>query len=398
MTAGAPPRPIRIVSATSPARVPLEPYRLMFPIGIAAGLLGSGLWPIAALSGGYPAVAHRTLMILGFEMSFVLGFLLTAMPAFTRGERCRPWELSTALIAQLVVVAGAVFSAPAVVETAALGAVLLVAVALGRRVVRSRALPPEEFVFVAFALVAGVVGAVWRLVLALGAAGSPPARFTDRLTSLGMVLPLVLGLGSLLVPTFTGMRDPLAIPFVAAPHERRGRRGLYATLVATLALAFAAELAGHPTLGAWLRAAVGLIMVTLVWKLYRGPGLAGAPARALWLSGWMVALGLVLAAAFPKHATAMLHVVFIGGFGLLTIGIATRVVVSHGRHPLDLERAALAPGVVAAFGLALAARLAAELDPARAAGWLAVSGIAWWLAWIGWCWRAIPALLRHGAR
>jgi uncharacterized protein involved in response to NO len=337
-------------------------------------------------------------MILGFEMSFVLGFLLTAMPAFTRGARCRPWELAAAVLVQLVVVAAALAGAPAVTEAAALAAVVLVAVVLVRRVIASRVLPPEEFLFVAFALAAGMLGAMLRLGLALGTDPSLPARFAERLTSLGMVLPLVLGLGSLLVPTFTGMRDPLAIPFVAAPHERRGRRGLYAMLVAAFALGFAAELAGHPVLGAWLRALVGLVMVTLVWKLYRRPGLAGAPAHALWLSGWMVAAGLVLTAALPAHATAMLHVVFIGGFGLLTIGIGTRVVVSHGRHPLDLERAALTPWVMAALGVALAARLGAEIQPGVAATWLAVSGIAWWLAWGAWGWRAIPALVRRAAR
>jgi len=395
--AGPAPPPLRIVNAPPPARPGLEPYRVLFPIGIVGGLLGSGLWPVAALAGGYPAPAHRGLMILGFEMSFVLGFLLTAMPAFTRGRRCQPWELGAAALAQLVVVAAALAGVTAVMESGALAAVLLVTVALVRRVAASRALPPEEFAFVAFALLAGIAGATLRLMLAFGAGLSLPARFAERLTSLGMVLPLVLGLGSLLVPTFTGMRDPLAIPFVAAPHERRGRRGLYVTLVGVLALAFVAELAGRPGLGAWLRAAVGLVMVTLVWKLYRRPGLAGAPVSALWLSGWMVAAGLVLAAAYPAHATAMLHVVFIGGFGLLTIGIGTRVVVSHGRHPLDLERAALTPWVMAAFGAALAARLAAEILPGDAATWLAVSGIGWWLAWGIWSWRAVPALIRRGA-
>ena len=31
-------------------------------------------------------------------MSFVLGFLLTAMPGFTGGEPCRPWELRLAVL------------------------------------------------------------------------------------------------------------------------------------------------------------------------------------------------------------------------------------------------------------------------------------------------------------
>jgi len=54
--------------------------------------------------------------------------------------------------------------------------------------------------------------------------------------------------------------------------------------------------------------------------------------------------------------------------------------------------------VMAALAGALATRLAAEVWPAMGVTWLAASGIAWWLAWGAWGWRAIPALLRHATR
>ena len=104
------------------------------------------------------------------------------------------------------------------------------------------------------------------------------------------------------------------------------------------------------------------------------------------------------AAIAPAHATALLHVAFIGGFALLTIGIGTRVVVSHGKHPLELERAALTPWVMAVLALALVTRLVAEWDPARTAVWLAASGAAWWVAWLMWGARALPALGRVARR
>jgi uncharacterized protein involved in response to NO len=391
-------RLLHVVNPAAPPPPTLEPYRVLFPIGIASGLIATGVWPLALVRGDYPAVVHRGVMMLGFEMSFVLGFLLTAMPAFTRGEKCRPWELGIAALAQLVYLAGALSGADAVAQAATLAAVLLVSMALVRRVAVTRALPPEEFAFVAFALVAGITGAALRLAAALGAPIALAPRFTERLTSLGMVLPLVLGLGSLLVPTFAGMRDPLVIPLIAGAHERPGRRGLYALLMLALAASFAADLAGRVTLAAWLRAGVAWVMVVLVWKLYRRPGLTGAPANALWLSGWMVALGLFGAALAPTHATALLHVVFIGGFSLLTLGIGTRVLVSHGHHPLELERAALTPWVLSGLAFALSARLVAEWAPASAPAWLAASGAAWWLAWGSWGVRAIPGLWSTGHR
>src|SRR5436190_2157637 len=72
----------------------LDPYRLLFPIGLTYGILGAGLWPLHSLGIlEYPGIAHRRLMIQGFEQCFVLGFLLTAMPGITKGPPCHPLEL-----------------------------------------------------------------------------------------------------------------------------------------------------------------------------------------------------------------------------------------------------------------------------------------------------------------
>jgi len=87
---------------------------VLFPIGLTWGVIGAGLWPLHALGlAPWPGPAHRLLMIQGFEQSFVLGFLLTAMPGFTKGERCRPVELAVAAAAALAFGACALASAVA---------------------------------------------------------------------------------------------------------------------------------------------------------------------------------------------------------------------------------------------------------------------------------------------
>ena len=371
-----------------------DPYRVLFPIGLTWALFGAGVWPLHALRLlPYPGVTHRLLMIEGFEQSFVLGFLLTALPGFTKGERCRPAELIAAALSALVfgaaVLAGQVAAAHAVF---ALSVALLI-VAAGRRLRRPGVPPPLELVFVGFGLASGLAGAVIQCGFATGLP-LPWPRFGERLISLGMILSLVLGVGGLLVPTFTGMRDPLVIPGVARAHERRSRLVLYLSLVAVFALAFVAELAGSPRLGSLLRAAAASVLGIWVWKLWRLPGRRDVPAFALWGSGWLVMAGLWAAAAVPSFALGALHVVFIGGFALLTLGIGTRVVVAHGRHPIAEERVTLTPPVVAAMLVALLLRLAAEWLPARAALLLGASGGAWMLGWIVWAWRALPRIAR----
>jgi uncharacterized protein involved in response to NO len=327
-----------------------------------------------------------------FEMSFVLGFLLTSMPAFTHGPRCRPAELIFSATALAIALVATLFAWTPVAEAASFTALLTIAVALARRLRAGNQAPPEEYRFVAFGILAGLAGAALRFAIALGAPLDLPPRFADRLTSLGLVLSLVLGLGGLLVPTFAQFRDPLLIRGVAGPHERRGRRELYTGAIVLLALAFVLEVMHLPRAGSALRAAVAAAIVLVVWRPWRTPGRATAAAWALWISGWMVALGLAGAALDPAHEIGALHLTFLGGFALLTLGVATRVVVSHGRQPLAIEQTVLTGGVVAAILAALAARLGAEAMPANGAFWLGASGALWCGAWGWWGAKTIPLL------
>ena len=378
--------------------IAIEPYRLLFPMGLGFALVGGAVWPLHALGAiPYPGPLHATLMIQGFEQCFVVGFLLTAMPAFTHGPRCHPFELAVAVLALAGFGAAALLGAAAEAQIAFLLSLALLWSAGLRRIAGNERRPPEEFLFVALGLLLGVIGGVLLLARALAAGPVLPPRFPERLLSLGMVLSLVVGVGSLLVPTFAGMRDPLVIPGVAGPHERRGRRILYGAVIAAFVLAFAAEAAGHPGVGMSLRATAVTAMGLWVWKLVRLPR-RDAPGWALWAAGWMVMAGLWAAALEPGHVIAALHVAFLGGFAVLTMGIGTRVLVSHGKHPLAIERRALDPWVLALLVCAIALRVTAEFRPGQSVNWLAASATLWLVAWIRWAARAMPALIRVSPR
>lgn len=367
----------------------VDPYRLMFPLGIAFALIGAGLWPAHALRlAPYPGALHRSLMIQGFETSFVVGFLLTAMPAFTHGPRCHPVELGLGFALLLGFGAGAMAGATALAQGCFLATLALLATAGLRRIAGNPQKPPEEFLFVGVGLALGLAGGALLLAETRGAIPGLPPGFAERLLSLEMVLSLVTGVGSLLVPTFAGLRQPLAIPAVAGPHQRRGRRRLYAMAVLGFLGAFAAEVGGRPGVGMTLRALTATVMVAWVWKLYRLPR-SDVPAFALWGSGWFVPAGLWAAAVFPASAIAALHLTFIGGFGMLTLGVGTRVVVAHGNHPMAAERRVLDGSIVTLVLLALTLRLGAELTPATPLPALASSGLAWLAALGLWGFRVL---------
>jgi uncharacterized protein involved in response to NO len=371
------------------------PYEILFPIGIVNVLAGAALW-IANAFGliPWPGPLHRMLMIEGFECAFIMGFLLTAMPAFTRGARCHPLELMLALTSAVLVDVCALAGLTAWAHGACLLGLVTVAVAGLRRIIGGREKPAEEFLFAALGLALGIAALVMLIGSEAGWWSEPQPRFGARLMSLGFVLSIVLGVGSLLVPTFSGMPRPLEIPGLAEPHQRGPRRALYVPLAILLVVAFALEAAGHDRLGSDLRAGIGVMMGLLVWKLWRLPSRASMPAYVLWSSGWLIMAGLVIAALGPAFALAGEHVVYIGGFGCVTLGVATRVATSHGGHPLALEPRVLDWPVVLGVAAALALRLAAEGDPLRAVPLLGASAAAWVLGWLIWGARVLGLIVR----
>ncbi|HSQ60535.1 MAG TPA: NnrS family protein [Acidobacteriota bacterium] len=380
-----------------------EPYRTLFPIGIGIGLYGVGLWLVHAAGWiPYPGAAHSALLIQGFQQSFILGFLMTAMPAFLHAPHCHRGEQAAAvsLLAAFAVLAALGWVAAA--EIAYVGTLLVPVFMVVRRVLaRQAGPPPEEFALVAAGFATGIVGAIWTAGAAAGLWTEPVARYGLRLVAYGTVLMVVLGVGGLLVPTFMAMKEPLTIPGLAKAHERGPRRVLYATIIVSLLASLALEAAHRPVAGAWTRALVGSVVLLWVWKIFRTPGRADRLSFALWSAGWLLFAGLWAGVLFPLRPLVGAHIVFIGGFGFLTLGIATRVVVRHGGHPLPLESRVIGTASIVLLGAALVARVAAEApDPASAARTtaLAVAAAAWIGAWGLWGSKAIPLVRRRPER
>jgi uncharacterized protein involved in response to NO len=334
-------------------------------------------------------------MMEGFELGFVAGFALTVLPRFTRTPPVGPRLVLAQQGLALAFGVGWAVGRPAVAHAAFLASLLLLALVAVDRLRRRQNDPPEEASFLFGGIAFGLVGAGLLTAQALGLWADPSPRFASRLLSLGMVLAMVLGMGGLLVPVFLGIKDPLVIPRVARPHERPARRMLYAGALIALAGSFAADAFGLSALGAWARAAVAAVMILGVWKTWRRPRAWSGPAALLWVSGWCVLAGLVGAAVAPLHATALLHLALIGGYGALTLGIATRVVVTHGGHAVDRERAVLPVGLAVGLGIVLALRLAAEAAPEHALPLYAMSAVSWIAVWTWWLARAFgPTFVR----
>ena len=374
-----------------------EPYRLFFPLGVAFALIAALVWPLhAAGLIPYPAALHWTLMIQGFLPCFIFGFLFTALPAFLHADRTGPRETLIAAGGMAAFGILTLAGQTAAGQIAFLVPIAVAAQAAARRIPRRRGDPPEEFVFVALGLLFGVAGGILGAASHAGWWTEPAPRYALHLVSKGMALSIVMGVGGLLVPTFSAMREPLVIPGVARPGQRRPRRLLYVPLMLLLVAAAVLDAQSQEPAAAWLRVAFCSVLGGLVWKLFRRPGRPGLLSYSIWSAGWLILAGVWLAALLPQRAILGFHLGFLGGYGLLILGIATRVVVTHGGYPPAHERRVLRPFPVAALGAAMVVRILSDVWAVQAASLYALSGTLWIAGWTVWAWEAVPCIIRKG--
>lgn len=104
-----------------------------------------------------------------------------------------------------------------------------------------------------------------------------------------------------------------------------------------------------------------------------------------------IGLGLVFPAFWPAQRVAAAHVVFIGGFSLITLTVATRVVLGHNGHS-HLFTTPL-PFLIATVLLLVASmilRVTGDFALENRGTLLGLASYAWMLAAILWGCRVLP--------
>lgn len=371
----------------------MAPFRIFFPLGIVCGIWGASVWVLFAthVTDTYPGTTHPDVMMGGFLFSFAAGFLMTAVPRFTASFAAAAWEIAAVAVSVLATVACDVAALwnpdwRAKSLLASCVAIALVMAFCARRFLARKASPPPFFAFVGMGLVMGFAGS---LVLFLNEAGflSDGAIATGRsLYYHGMMLSLVLGVGSRLVPALLGL--------VASPLEGPVERSALA-FAGLFAASFPIELAVSQEGGRALRALIATLIAIGRWRIHRPPPQHGVLQTWIRLSGLSLVAGLWLYALAPGYAVHGVHLAFIGGLSLLTMLVATRVTLSHGGFGTSLERTSRAlwwSGV--GFLVAAVTRVLAFAVPRAYAHHLAYAAVVWILAILVWAAAFLGKLTR----
>jgi uncharacterized protein involved in response to NO len=190
-----------------------------------------------------------------------------------------------------------------------------------------------------------------------------------------------------------GFPTPSDVGF--SPGETR-RALAYAAVGSGLVATFVAEACDWTSAAPLARAAlvVAGLRIGAAWHSPRKPGLH---RRLAWIAVWSMPTGLAASAVLPDYRVAALHVLFIGGFGLLAFAVGTHVTLGHlGLEEIGFGRPPAVVALAVCFALALAARVAADASHTyfihlgwAAVCWMIGSGV--WLAAFG------PKLLRSRA-
>ncbi len=367
----------------------IDAYRYFFPVGWLLGLWGVLLWILFSFNVlSYPGFFHPQIMMGGFFLCFVCGFLMTAAPKFTASfpPTIKDIWISATLLISLFI--SALLGRVIIFHFAVLLLLLFLAAFFLRRFLRRTQSPPDAFVFVGVGMGSAITGV---LLLIFGDFG----WIQDSWLHLGRlfflqayILALVLGVGSRLVPALLGRG---ALPNEA--NTSTPRLGLFSVLAFLFVLTYVLEVFFSSIVGNFLRSFLMSFMIFRFWKIHLLPTRKGHQPFWLWLSAWSLLVGQWGATLWPAYRIHFLHLVFISGLGLMTLMIATRVSLAHGGHGLALEKSskAIFAGALLVIFAAIT-RFSAGFSVAIYQSHLVYASWAWILGLLIWGWVYLPKM------
>lgn len=311
------------------SKIVKDPFRLFFPLGVLFAFLGIFPWAWL-LSGwvGYPVDYHRLMMINGFLLAFVCGFLMTAIPRFTQSSFATVPEIVSVAAFLLLGGASVLIGALSVNHLATVLVLISLVIFAVKRFISRASEPPESFVFLPFGIFLWIFANLNFFFVHAGwfENGLGVFDWRDAFSSGGSLF-LILGVGSRLIPNLLGHSDSLPVNSSLVEGVRKSKMLLILAILLMLTY-----LQGPETLRWSLRAAVVGFIVLKLWRLYLKPASGTLYGWSLWFSVWCVFWGTTVNVFFAGQYVHWAHIFFIGGLSLLTLLISFHVVLAHGAN------------------------------------------------------------------
>lgn len=334
-----------------------EAYRLQFLLGSFLAAVGILLWPLFYFGflSEYPTRSHSLLMIVGFLLSFVSGFLMTAIPRMTATlpatliEKC--WAFAILVALAILSVAG---QSKMALGLSVLCFLSLIGFFIRRKVKMKGRAMPVGFVFIPVGLLMGLLGSACLFLFEIG---EPEYQAIGKLLLFeGFTLNLIVGLGSRLVPTLMRKAEALSPTQVGAVSSR-----LLVAEALVLNASFFVEAYFELQLGVLLRLLVLVYILFRNFLIHKPTVERTVMGTGVGLSALFLPLGYLAILMFPSQRVHLVHIVYIGGFTLLAFLVSVRISLAHGGASLDAEKSS--KSILVMIGLWSAALLLRTLGP-----------------------------------
>lgn len=317
-------------------KLPPEPYRILFPVAIFCILFAVLLWPFFSWGwiSFYPRLAHGHLMFFGGFGSFVAGFLMTAVPRMTNSRPAH--ALESGLMSILAILQIPLSLSNQLAAQVYLYALFLVVILffVGARIYSTRRVPFEGFYFVPWAF-------FWAFYSVFQYLLSNNFQYLNIFLGEAFLLNLICGLGARLIPVVTKIPNAL---MPNQPSQNRKYSFIFSMLMLNL-LYLIKTIDPEFNLELWLGIFL-LFYSSLFFGLWKRPAQWGILSLAL-KSSLLIMIGIKIYLGLKnKIDLPLLHIFYIAGLYLLTISIATRVILAHGNKDLNYEIRGTIIGVV----------------------------------------------------
>ncbi len=357
-----------------------EAFRVFFASGMLWSVIGVSLWPLfyANKLGFYPNFVHARLMIEAFGGAFVIGFLGTAGPRMATAPKLTAAELIALFVLHTACGISHLMLHMKAGDACFIALLVVLLISLAMRVAKFRKdWPPPQMLLAVTGLLCGIVGtSMWLR----------PATFSDaklfRLAGLllyqGFLLPPVLGIGSFIFPRILG--GGFGEPTSSAERLHSLIRAVSAA--ALIVASFPLEAWGHVIAGYALRTLVPTIYLLNEIK-WRTP--AGTLPKGLFLALIIGLGGLASPALFYARHVALEHLLYIGGFGLLIMIVASRVLFGHSGELVDFSKKSwFARSLIFLIVLAAMTRASADFLPTIQVSHYLYAAWTWGIAGVFW--------------
>jgi uncharacterized protein involved in response to NO len=314
----------------------IEPYRLFFPLGIFYGIWGVLGWIVYFLDIDpiYPVEDHFRLMTYGFMLAFVCGFAMTATPKQTQTWPAAPYEIISVIV--LMILNTFVLSRPIVLFASTTMIFIILNLFIYDRYKNRQNDVDAYFIFTRIGFFIGFIHSLLSWAHALFDITLISNQFMKILFYDGFILMIIIGVGTTLIPNMFGYKQFNVIQINSEKKHSAISRSLKIILI-LLILSFLYDLFFYDSYAKILR----FILITILFNnrlyIFKLPVVKTRFTLSIYLSILLALFGYGISAFFPDYYIHSLHLMLIGGFGLMIILIASRVTLAHGNYGFEIE-------------------------------------------------------------